>query len=93
MSTLVNKLLGSFTLVLILFTMKTNEIELECKDLIMGQFICPDPNIIHIDPKTQQPIGCTKENKAKVWCIAAAGITCSDTKNSSFLGEIPCQWT
>lgn len=93
MSTLVNKLLGSFTLVLILFTIKTNEIELECKDLIMGQFICPDPNIIHIDPKTQQPIGCTKENKAKVWCIAAPGITCSDTKNSSFLGEIPCQWT
>lgn len=88
---LINSVLSSF--ILILFISYTSEIELDCKDLIMGQFLCPDPNIVHIDAKTQQPIGCTKENKAKVWCLAADGITCLETKNSSFLGEIPCQWT
>jgi hypothetical protein len=33
----------------------------------MGQYICPDPDSTYsyIDPKTQQPYGCTKENKAK----------------------------
>ena len=68
-------------------------VELDCKELLMGQFLCPDPNINHMNPKTQQPNGCTKENKAKVWCIAAEGITCTETKNSSFLGDIPCKWT
>jgi len=68
-------------------------IEVDCSQLLMGQYLCPDPNINFIDPKTQQPFGCTKENTAKVWCIAVDGLTCSETKNSSFLGEIPCQWT
>lgn len=31
----------------------------------MGQYICPHPHYEFIDPKTQQPKGCTKENKAK----------------------------
>jgi len=30
----------------------------------MGQFLCPDPAYDFVDPKTQQPYGCTKENKA-----------------------------
>lgn len=70
-----------------------SEIELNCNELRVGQFLCPDPNINHIDPKTQQPINCNEKNKAKIWCIAADGIICSQTKNSSFLGEIPCRWT
>jgi hypothetical protein len=39
----------------------------ECSTLRMGQYICPDPDPSYnfIDPKTQQPYGCTKENKAK----------------------------
>jgi hypothetical protein len=39
----------------------------ECSTLRMGQYICPDPDpeYNYIDPKTQQPYGCTKENKAK----------------------------
>ncbi|XP_031620496.1 TM2 domain-containing protein CG10795 [Contarinia nasturtii] len=68
-------------------------VEINCSTLRMGQYMCPDPNINHIDPKTQQPIGCTKNNVAKVWCIAAEGLICSETKNTSFKGEIPCRWT
>jgi hypothetical protein len=39
----------------------------ECSTLRMGQYICPDPDpsYDYIDPKTQQPYGCSKENKAK----------------------------
>lgn len=68
-------------------------IEVDCNTLRIGQYMCPDPNINHIDAKTQQPIGCTKNNVAKVWCIAADGLICSETKNASFKGEIPCRWT
>lgn len=39
--------------------------EVDCNNLRMGQYICPDPDYDFIDPKTQQPRGCTKENKAK----------------------------
>lgn len=68
-------------------------VEVNCSKLRIGQYLCPDPNVSHIDPKTQQPFGCTKENVAKVWCIAADGIKCLETGNSSFEGEIPCRWT
>lgn len=66
-----------FTLLLIIiyFTNgKTEEYtdkkyEIDCNNLRMGQFLCPDPNHPEykdrIDPKTQQLKGCTKENKAK----------------------------
>lgn len=37
----------------------------DCNTLRLGQYICPDPNVNHIDPKTQQLIGCTKQNKAE----------------------------
>lgn len=37
----------------------------DCNKLRMGQYMCPDPRISQIDLKTQQFIGCTKENKAK----------------------------
>lgn len=67
--------------------------DVDCSQLRIGQYMCPDPKIDHIDPKTQQPIGCTKNNVAKVWCIAAEGLVCNETKNSSFHGEIPCRWT
>ncbi|XP_065084848.1 TM2 domain-containing protein CG10795 [Ochlerotatus camptorhynchus] len=68
-------------------------VEIDCSDLRMGQYLCPDPNVRHIDPKTQQLRGCTKDNKARVWCLAVEGITCSETKNSSFTREMPCKWT
>lgn len=68
-------------------------VEVDCSQLRVGQYLCPDPNVNHIDPTTQQPRDCSNNNVAKVWCIAADGIVCSETKNSSFKGEIPCQWT
>lgn len=68
-------------------------IDVDCSTLRIGQYLCPDPNIEHMDSRTQQPYGCTKENIAKVWCIAADGLKCVETGNSSFRGEIPCRWT
>ncbi|KMQ89258.1 tm2 domain-containing protein, partial [Lasius niger] len=59
----------------------------------MGQYICPHPDYDFIDPKTQQPRGCTKENKAKVLCLVADGLVCTETKNNTFKKDIPCKWT
>lgn len=39
--------------------------ETECKNLRMGQFLCPDPAYDFIDPETQQLRGCTKDNVAQ----------------------------
>lgn len=92
--TTVSVLFGIFLVVLAICVPQNAEVILDCyKELRMGQFMCPDPNVIHIDSKTQQPFDCTKDNIALVWCVAADGIICTETKNSSFLGEIPCQWT
>jgi len=41
-----------------------DDYEVDCNTLRMGQYICPDPAINHIDPQTQQPRNCTRENKA-----------------------------
>lgn len=84
---------GIIILILLNELFEIVDADINCSTLRMGQYMCPDPNINHIDPKTQQPIGCTKNNVAKVWCIAADGIICSETKNASFKGEIPCRWT
>ncbi|XP_012167124.1 TM2 domain-containing protein CG10795 [Bombus affinis] len=67
--------------------------EIDCSNLRMGQYICPHPDYDFIDPKTQQPKGCTKENKAKVLCLAADGLICTETKNNTFKKDIPCKWT
>lgn len=44
---------------------KTVEYQTDCKNLRMGQFICPDPAYEFIDPETQQLRGCTKDNIAQ----------------------------
>lgn len=41
-----------------------DDYEVDCGTLRMGQYICPDPDVNHIDPQTQQPRNCTRENKA-----------------------------
>ncbi|KAK3927389.1 TM2 domain-containing protein [Frankliniella fusca] len=64
-----------------------------CSALLMGQFICPDPSYDLIDPKTQQPYGCTEKNVAKVRCRASDEIICIESGNSTFEREIPCKWT
>lgn len=40
-------------------------VTVNCDTLRMGQYICPDPHINHIDPRTQQFKGCTEKNVAK----------------------------
>ncbi|VVD00813.1 unnamed protein product [Leptidea sinapis] len=71
----------------------------DCNSLRLGQYICPDPSINHIDPETQQLKGCTKgkaepsEGEAEVQCIAADGIICNETNNSTFTRKMPCKWT
>ncbi|XP_065338285.1 TM2 domain-containing protein CG10795 [Cloeon dipterum] len=67
--------------------------EVDCGTLRMGQYLCPDPAIDHIDPQTQQPRNCTPENKALVHCRAAPGILCRETNSSIFMRDIPCEWT
>lgn len=57
-----------FICILLLFLIipsTKSQYQVNCNELRMGQYLCPDPNINHIDPKTQQIRGCTKENKAK----------------------------
>lgn len=65
----------------------------DCSTLKMGQYICPDPDYDLIDPQTQQPRGCSRENKAKVDCKAADGIICNESNSTIFKKEIPCKWT
>lgn len=65
----------------------------DCNKLRMGQYLCPDPKLNQIDPKTQQYRGCTRENKAKVFCTAIEEINCTETGNNSFTKELPCKWT
>nr|CAD7440897.1 unnamed protein product [Timema bartmani] len=86
----------NITLVFIVYLQNTVGYKVDCSSTLrMGQYICPDPapNYTFIDPKTQQPEGCTKENKAKVRCLAAEGITCKETNSSTFYLEVPCKWT
>lgn len=71
----------------------------DCSTLRLGQYICPDPSINHIDPETQQFKGCTKgkdvpeDGEAEVQCVAADGIICNETNNSTFKRKMPCKWT
>lgn len=44
---------------------KITPYETECKNLRMGQFLCPDTAYEFIDPETQQLLGCTKDNVAQ----------------------------
>jgi len=50
--------------------------------LQMGQYLCHPPEI---DPQTQQPSTCTRNNTAQ-------GIHV-ETGNGTFSKEIPCSWT
>ncbi|XP_013143692.1 PREDICTED: TM2 domain-containing protein CG10795 [Papilio polytes] len=74
-------------------------VTVDCSTLRLGQYICPDPSIDQIDTETQQYKGCTKgktvpsEGEADVQCIAADGIICTETNNSTFTRKMPCKWT
>lgn len=81
--------LGVISLILIneLYEIVAVAADVDCNQLRVGQYMCPDPDVNHIDPKTQQPIGCSKNNVAKVWCKAADGLVCKETGNYTFQGK------
>lgn len=54
-----------FTVFSLIFAAANGGIKVDCNSLQMGQYLCPDPRLDQIDPKTQQFYGCTKENSAK----------------------------
>ncbi|CAG9865167.1 unnamed protein product [Phyllotreta striolata] len=66
-----------------------------CNNLRMGQYLCPDPDYLRdmIDEKTQEIKGCTKDNLAKIRCIAVEGFICNETGNNTFYKDTPCKWT
>ncbi|XP_016952977.1 TM2 domain-containing protein CG10795 [Drosophila biarmipes] len=87
-------LLPLLLLLLLFFAKGTHQINVDCNELqMMGQFMCPDPARGQIDSRTQQLAGCTKEGRARVWCIAANEINCTETGNATFTREVPCKWT
>ncbi|XP_022251680.1 TM2 domain-containing protein CG10795-like isoform X2 [Limulus polyphemus] len=57
------------------------------------RYSCASPDI---DPETQQPRGCSKENKALVNCTTSENIKCkpgTGLDNRNFTIEIPCEYT
>lgn len=65
----ISKVFVFLILQLILTTNETNipPEGIDCSTLRLGQYICPDPDKPNdfIDPRTQQPRDCRKDNKAK----------------------------
>jgi len=55
-----------------------------------AQFTCTKLNI---DPETQQIANCTREGKGFQECLAAPGIICEDSCNSTFYKQVDCKWT
>lgn len=62
----------------------------DCDRLLRGQFDCDPPAI---DPLTQQPVGCTRNNTAPVNCTLNDGLVCRNTSTTWFVGSSECQWT
>ncbi|GFR03183.1 TM2 domain-containing protein CG10795 [Trichonephila clavata] len=67
--------------------------ETNCSNLLMGQYLCLPPDI---DPKTQQPRSCQKNNVAKVLCKTIHGIICkhgTGLNETMFEKDIDCEYT
>lgn len=64
-----------------------------CSQLLIGQYTCPP---IQIDPVTQQPFGCTKENVAPLNCTINIGLACLPStgfNETLFQSYTECQYT
>lgn len=61
-----------------------------CSQLRVGQFTCDLPLI---NPETQQPFGCSKDNLAPINCVLADGLVCHDSGHNNFTQSIPCVYT
>lgn len=89
-----------FSLLIDLCEANTNQsTKVLCKDLLMGQYQCDEPQI---DRSTQQAIGCREDTRTvPVQCKPAPGIVClledgSERRMDSPIGyykEVPCKWT
>ncbi|XP_052790253.1 TM2 domain-containing protein CG10795-like [Mya arenaria] len=76
----------------------------QCSDLLMGQYMCDDPEI---DIDTQAENGCDSSRKLQVGCRPAPSIVCVPDKSINSYGEpcnftgleigfytdVPCKWT
>ena len=68
----------------------SDSFSVDCGRLLRGQFTCDPPTI---DPLTQQPQGCTRNNSAPVNCSLIPGLQCLNSTSSTFLGYVTCEWT
>lgn len=63
----------------------------DCSNPLVGQYNCSEPLI---DPDSQQPVNCDKNNKAQINCTLYEGFFCHGTPNvTSFTKEIDCLYT
>jgi len=91
--------LGFLFLTTVFFTVCCDECIVEDDEVLVdscnttlqtGQFLCTKLNI---DPDTQQIANCSREGKGLQECLAAPGIICQETCNSTFYLEVDCKWT
>lgn len=61
-----------------------------CSQLLIGQYDCL---AAVIDPETQQPIGCDKNNKALINCSLTEGLVCDESMKRDFKMSIDCKHT
>lgn len=68
----------------------------DCSYVLPGQYACAPPKI---DPNTQQPYGCTRDNVAPILCTLNDGLECRNgtgdalDSNATFVRHVPCEWT
>lgn len=62
----------------------------DCKSLLIGQYKCDDPKI---DPETQQPFNCLKNNTVFVNCTLIDGLLCEHNLSSNFTLPQECLYT
>ncbi|XP_003741119.1 TM2 domain-containing protein CG10795 [Galendromus occidentalis] len=85
----------SFSAVLLLqsFPESAGGHTINCQEVLMGQFFCPEPKI---DAATQQIVGCTRNNSAELICYLAKDIHCREgtgMNKTHFKRSVPCEWT
>ena len=62
----------------------------DCNALLIGQFKCNEPLI---NPDTQQPFNCFKNNTVFVNCSLIDGLACKHNLSPNFTRSEECQFT
>lgn len=62
----------------------------DCNSLLMGQFECFEPEI---DPETQQPFNCLKNNTVFKNCTVIDGLLCKHNLSPNFTVPDDCLYT